>query len=99
MFIHLGNDTVIRSEEVVAIIDFNLISSSTIMEEMMDHATKQKIVSGPVSEAKSVMITTNKIYYSSLSVSTLKKRASMISTISKVDDFSDEIKELELDED
>ncbi|CDO04858.1 OrfX protein [Oceanobacillus picturae] len=95
MFIHIGNDNVIRSQDVVAIIDYNLISSSTIMEEMMENAGKEKKVVGPTVDAKSVMITKEIIYYSTLSVSTLKKRASMISTISKLDDFSDEIKEEE----
>lgn len=95
MFIHIGNDNVIRSQDVVAIIDYNLISSSTIMEEMMENTGKEKKVVGPTVDAKSVMITKEIIYYSTLSVSTLKKRASMISTISKLDDFSDEIKEEE----
>ncbi len=97
MFIHIGNDNVIRSQDVVAIIDYNLISSSTIMEEMMENAGKEKKVVGPTVDAKSVMITKEIIYYSTLSVSTLKKRASMISTISKLDDFSDEIKEEEIE--
>jgi hypothetical protein len=38
------------------------------------------------------MITKDFVYYSTLSVTTLKKRASMISTIDKLDDFSEEIK-------
>ncbi|WP_042220858.1 extracellular matrix regulator RemB [Oceanobacillus manasiensis] len=93
MFIHIGNDNVIRSRDVIAIVDYNLISSSTIMEEMMETAGKEKKLVGPTVDAKSVMITKEIIYYSTLSVSTLKKRASMISTISKLDDFSDELKE------
>ncbi|MEC5425052.1 DUF370 domain-containing protein [Virgibacillus sp. C22-A2] len=91
MFIHIGNNNVIRSKDVIAIIDYNLISSSIIMEEMMTESSKKKIVVGPTVDAKSVMITRDVIYYSTLSVSTLKKRASMISTISKLDDFSDEL--------
>ncbi|MBP1971060.1 hypothetical protein J2Z83_003197 [Virgibacillus natechei] len=91
MFIHIGDDNVIQSSDVVAIVDYNLISSSSIMEEMMTESNKQKKVVGPMVEAKSVMITHEIIYYSTLSVATLKKRASMISTISKLDDFSDEI--------
>ncbi|WP_100011707.1 extracellular matrix regulator RemB [Lentibacillus sediminis] len=93
MFIHIGNDHVIQSEEVIAIVDYHLISSSTIMEEMMVRAKNEKKVFGPTRDAKSVMITTGNIYYSTLSVNTLKKRASMISTISKMDDFSDELTE------
>lgn len=93
MFIHIGNDHVIQSEEVIAIVDFHLISSSTIMEEMMAGARAEKKVIGSTRHAKSVMITTGNIFYSTLSVSTLKKRASMISTISKMDDYSDELTE------
>jgi len=91
MFIHIGNDNAIRSQDVIAILDYNLISSSTIMEELMEGSKKEGKVVGPESEAKSVMVTRDNIYYSSLSVPTLKKRASMISTIDKLDDFSDEI--------
>ncbi|MFC2948773.1 extracellular matrix regulator RemB [Virgibacillus sediminis] len=98
MFIHIGNDHVIQSKDVIAILDYNLISSSSIMEEMITEWAVKKKVLGPMAEAKSVMITKEIIYYSQLSVSTLKKRASMISTISKLDDYSDEIKDEELDE-
>lgn len=91
MFIHIGNDNVIQSKDVITIIDRNVVTSSTIMEDMMVDAKKGKIIFGPKDEAKSVVITGDEIYYSSLSVSTLKKRASMISTISKLDDFSDEL--------
>lgn len=93
MFIHIGNDNVIRSRDVIAIIDYDLISSSTIMEEMVSEAERHKKIIGPTVDTKSVMITTEIIYYSTLSVATLKKRASMISTISKLDDYSDEVEE------
>ncbi|MFD2761353.1 extracellular matrix regulator RemB [Lentibacillus juripiscarius] len=91
MFIHIGNDNVIQSKDVISIIDRNVVTSSSIMEEMMENATIRKKVFGPTDEAKSVVVTAEEIYYSSLSVSTLKKRASMISTISKLDDYSDEL--------
>lgn len=91
MFIHIGNANVIQSENIISIIDRNIITSSTIMEEMMTIAKKQSKVLGPAVDAKSVVITTDVIYYSSLSVPTLKKRASMISTINKLEDYSDEL--------
>jgi len=82
---------VVREKNVIALVDYQLISSSSIMEEMISESEKRKKVIGPADDIKSVMITNEEIYYSTLSVSTLKKRASMISTISKLDDFSDEI--------
>ncbi|WP_099158964.1 extracellular matrix regulator RemB [Virgibacillus ndiopensis] len=91
MFIHIGNDTVIQSKDVISIIDRNVISSSSIMEEMMTNAEKNNMVKGPIDDSKSVVITNDQIYYSSLSVPTLKKRTSMMSMISKLDDYSDEI--------
>nr|WP_164215755.1 extracellular matrix/biofilm biosynthesis regulator RemA family protein [Virgibacillus sp. YIM 98842] len=96
MFIHIGNDNAIRSGDVIAILDYNLISSSTIMENFMEGSEKEGKIIGPRADAKSVMVTRDHIYYSTLSVTTLKKRASMISTIDKLDDFSDDIKEIEM---
>lgn len=93
MFIHIGNDNVVQSKEVITIMDRNVVSSSSIMEEMMDNMGKEEKVFGPTENAKSVVITNELIYFSSLSVPTLKKRASMISTISKLEDFSDELEE------
>ncbi|HLS08932.1 extracellular matrix regulator RemB [Lentibacillus sp.] len=91
MFIHIGSDNVIRSEDVISIIDYSVVTSSGIMEKMVENVAEQEKVFGPTDEVKSVVITTDNIYYSSLSVATLKKRASMISTIDKLDDYSDEI--------
>ncbi|SES14929.1 protein of unknown function [Gracilibacillus ureilyticus] len=94
MFIHIGDDHVIQSENVVAIIDYSLISSSTINDEMLQQLNekKQTVVSDE-SAVKSIVVTTNKVYYSPLSVLTLKKRASMISTISKLENYSDNSEE------
>lgn len=91
MFIHIGNDNVIQSKDVISIVDRNIISSSSIMEEMIQKAKKTQSVVTPAEESKSVVITNDLIYFSSLSVATLKKRASMIGTISKLDDYSDEL--------
>lgn len=91
MFIHIGNGNVIRSDDVIAIIDYHIISSSVIMEEMMSSWKKNKQIVGTEKDAKSVMITLEKVYYSNVSVSTLKKRTSMVSTISNLDDYSEEV--------
>ncbi|QKY70842.1 extracellular matrix regulator RemB [Lentibacillus sp. CBA3610] len=93
MFIHIGNDNVIQSDDVISIIDYSVVTSSSTMEKMIENNTKQQKVFGPTDEAKSVVVTSDQIYYSSLSVSTLKKRSSMISSISKLDDYSDEIEQ------
>ncbi|ENH98455.1 hypothetical protein J416_00075 [Gracilibacillus halophilus YIM-C55.5] len=90
MFIHIGDDHVIQSQEVIAIIDYQLASSSTINEEMVtDMRKKEKAIVTNEQQTKAIVVTSNYIYYSPLSVLTLKKRASMISTISKLEDYSE----------
>jgi extracellular matrix regulatory protein B len=91
MFIHIGNGNVIWSKDVVAIIDHQIISSSVIMGEMIQAWKKEKKIIGPTSNAKSVIITKDEVYYTTVSVSTLKKRTSITQGISNEQDFSDEI--------
>lgn len=91
IFIHIGNGHVIRTKDIIAIIDCDLLSSSSIVDEMIEAWKKVKKVSGPRSKAKAIMLTEDHVYFSSLSVATLKKRSSMISTIDRLDDFSDEL--------
>ncbi|HLR68785.1 extracellular matrix regulator RemB [Virgibacillus alimentarius] len=91
MFIHLGNANVIQSRNIISIVDYNIISSSVIMEEMVAASKKQDKIMGEETDAKSVVITKDIIYFSTLSVPTLQKRASMISTISKLEDYSEEL--------
>ncbi|WP_112179026.1 MULTISPECIES: extracellular matrix regulator RemB [Paraliobacillus] len=89
MFIHIGGDNVIRSEDVIAIIDQQFVASSSINAEMIDNQRKAKNVLDLQEETtKAIVITKDYIYYSPLSVLTLKKRASMISTISKLEDYT-----------
>ncbi|GAB2536921.1 extracellular matrix regulator RemB [Gracilibacillus alcaliphilus] len=90
MFIHIGDDQVIQSQDVIGIIDYNLVSSSTINEEMLQQLKqKDQVIVADEELTKAVVITADKVYYSPLSVLTLKKRTSMISTISRLEDYTD----------
>ena len=88
MFINLGNNNIIRSREIISIVDQSVVSSSSIMEEMMDTGKRQAKVIGSSTVAKSVVITNDSIYYSTLSVPTLKKRSSAIAMIKKFEKYS-----------
>lgn len=92
MFIHIGNNNAIRSREIVTIIDYEVATSSSIMTEMLQ---KHQSVKGPASNAKSVIITVDQIYYSSLSVATLKKRSSLTLMVKKFDNYSENGLEVE----
>lgn len=87
MFIHLGEDIVIRSEDVVAIIDQQLIDSSSIINEFLQgQQDKKNIIEGSKGYIKSVVVTRDRIYFSPLSSVTLKRRAQMISELESYGD-------------
>lgn len=92
MFIHIGNGDVIRTRDIITIIDYKLVSSSIIMEEMIDNILAQGKSIGKTSHAKSVIITDDHIYFSSLSIPTLQKRSSIRAMVENID-------ELQLNED
>lgn len=90
MFLHIGEDHVIESEDVISIIDRNLLSSSSIVEEMiMNQRKNQKVFETTYENAKSIVITKDFIYFSPLSVFTLKKRANMSTMLNKLENFSE----------
>ncbi|WP_067840371.1 extracellular matrix regulator RemB [Amphibacillus sediminis] len=90
MFIHIGDDQVIRSDDIIAMIDQQYIASSTINEELIENHEEQEEAEELDSEVtKSIIITKDCVYYSPLSIATLKKRASMLSTLSHLDDYTD----------
>jgi len=76
MYIHLGGEKIIRSAELVAIFDISIEQSSKLSKQFISHAIKSKTVETiGEEEAKSIVVTLEKIYYSPISSSTLKKRA------------------------
>lgn len=83
MFIHLGDNVIVRSCDVVTILDRQLLKSSSIVNEFLD-IQKHRIVELANDDTKSVVITVDKIYLSPLSSSTLKKRAQHVSELEKV---------------
>lgn len=74
VYIHLGDNYVVHSKEVVMILDRQSSQDSSIVGEFFKKQ-QDKIVQLASSDAKSIIITLDKIYFSPLSSSTLKKRA------------------------
>ena len=91
MFIHIGNGNVIQSQDIIAIIDYHMVASSVILDEWINASSSRNNVIGPTVNAKSIVIMEDIIYYTSISVATLQKRANMMSTISNLEDYSDPI--------
>ncbi|TXK77758.1 extracellular matrix regulator RemB [Paenibacillus sp. N3.4] len=76
MFIHLGGEKIIRASELVAIFDISIEKSSKISKQFIQQAVKDKKTEQiGEEECKSLVVTKNKVYYSPISSTTLKKRA------------------------
>jgi len=76
MFIHLGGEKIIRASELVAIFDITIESSSKNTKGFVHYALQEKITEKiGEEEPKSLVVTTDKVYYSPISSATLKKRS------------------------
>ncbi len=82
MFIHLGGDIVIRSTEVVAILNNDMRDASAITKGfLLTHEKEDNVICISDELIKSIVVTEKKIYYSPISSLTLKKRSHIISEL------------------
>ncbi|WP_017756762.1 extracellular matrix regulator RemB [Calidifontibacillus oryziterrae] len=81
MFIHLGEDVIIQSDNVVAIIDSSLMNSIILEEFVKKNYENNNIVEIVEGAVKSIVITKDCIYFSPFSTVTLKRRSQYISEL------------------
>lgn len=82
MYIHLGGERIVRAAELVAIFDISIEQSSKISKQFVSSAVKRKDVEVIGEEdPKSIVVTQQKVYYSPISSSTLKKRTHQLSDL------------------
>ncbi len=75
MYIHLGGEKIIRTSQVVAILDVSIEQSSKLSRQFVAEAQKNRKVETIGEEApKSIVVTDERVYYSPISTATLKKR-------------------------
>lgn len=80
MFVHLGGDTIIRSKDVIAILDHQAKETSEITEGFLQFYEQEKGVEQISKDiTKSIVITASKIYFSPISSTTLKRRTLFVS--------------------
>ncbi|MFJ5624459.1 extracellular matrix regulator RemB [Peribacillus loiseleuriae] len=74
MYLHIGEDILVKTDEVIAILDKNLLNSSPIMEEFLQERAEvtQNLAKSSI---KSIIITNAMVYYSPLASATLKRRS------------------------
>lgn len=73
MFLHLGADVSIYSDEVIGIFDIKLVSSPTF-REFLDVARWNDSIHIIDRKSKSIVITEKGVYYSPVSRATLARR-------------------------
>ena len=84
MFLHLGGDRAIATEDIIFIGDCTYFTGdgnkkSDINREFLAKLRQNgKVVDASEKEAKSFVVTADKVYLSSISSITLKRRAAMI---------------------
>lgn len=78
MYLHVGEEVLVRTKDIIAILDIDSANSSPFMEEFVTRQSQQ-IVHLTKGTVKSIVITGNHIYYSPLASGTLKKRSLKLS--------------------
>lgn len=78
MYLHIGDDILVHTDEIVAILDKKLLESSPILEEFLQQKEEIHLAKKSV---KSIVVTNKHVYYSPLASVTLKKRAQQRSII------------------
>ena len=84
MYLHLGGETVVKTSEVIAILNLdNILTSSSSREYLKSVELHKEIQGVHQDEAKTIVITTDKVYKSPISSLTLMKRANSLGDYSK----------------
>ena len=89
MYLHLGQDTVVRTDSIVGIFDLENTSISRITKEFLAKSEKAcRVVNVTMELPKSFVICADKkdavVYITQISSATLKKRAGFIEGIANV---------------
>lgn len=76
MYIRIGRDDVIKSKDLIAILDQKSIHRSEITKEFINNTTDMlKHTEKKKEPFKTIILTTDKVYFSPLSSATLMKRS------------------------
>lgn len=76
MLLHIGDDVTIRLKDLIAIIDASIVKTSSEFQKTLIIKYGRKLTERILSaDTKSLVITTNRMYTSSISVITLRRRA------------------------
>ncbi|SDJ25504.1 extracellular matrix regulator RemB [Natribacillus halophilus] len=77
MFVHIGGYTVIRSKDIIAILNYDVHESSSLTQQYLASLHENEIVKAANDDdaTKSLVITSEKLYHSPISSTTLRRRS------------------------
>ncbi len=78
MYLHIGSSVVVPMVEILGIFDLSLMSSGSTKEFLQSKGDKKVVITTKKEESKSFIVTTDKIYFSPIAPTTLKKRVESI---------------------
>jgi len=72
VYVHIGENILVRTSEIITILDKQTVESSPISKEFLEQ--QKAMINGKSSSYKSIVITKDTIYFSPIASNTLKKR-------------------------
>lgn len=80
MYIHLGNEIVVKEDEIIGIFDLDTTTVSKHSRKYLEIAEKEKrVINVSYELPKSFVVTTDKkVYISQISTTTLQKRSKIL---------------------
>ncbi|EIJ80141.1 regulator of the extracellular matrix, regulation of biofilm formation [Bacillus methanolicus PB1] len=78
MYLHIGEDILVRTKDIIAILDKESVKSSPFVQEFIEEQI-ERVIDLSKGSFKSVVITYENIYYSPLASGTLKKKSKVLS--------------------
>ncbi|MGE8204769.1 extracellular matrix regulator RemB [Heyndrickxia sp. NPDC080065] len=76
MYLHVGEDVLVRTDEIITILDKGTVKDSVIIQEFLQEK-KKNTVNLSKGEFKSLVITDHQYYLSPLASNTLLKRLNL----------------------
>jgi extracellular matrix regulatory protein B len=77
MYIHIGEETIVRTREIIAILDKDSVHSSQDIQEFL-RLNNRHTENLSKNSFKSIVVTDEKIFLSPLSSATLRKRSQLL---------------------
>jgi extracellular matrix regulatory protein B len=74
MYLHVGEDILVETKDIIAILDKESVKSSPLLQEFIDQQV-ERIIDISKGSFKSIVVTCDHIYYSPLASGTLKKKS------------------------